>query len=111
MRAAGGGDPRPGPSVQMAQIAVKYASTAIFTSETRATTSPEAISTTWPRGTRPRVRYRVSPTGRGDPHGCDKLRPGDIPFRGGKGPRDLPDRRRRKPPDDREEVRKAFRKH
>ena len=95
---------------EMAQIAVKYASTAIFTSDNPRHESPEAILDEMTAGLDPSVRYlRIADRAEAIRTAVMLSRPGDILLVAGKGHETyqiVGDEKRHF--DDREEVRRAF---
>ncbi len=95
---------------EMAAIAVKYASTAIFTSDNPRHESPEAILDEMVAGLDPAVRYlRIADRAEAIRTAVMLSRPGDILLVAGKGHEDyqiVGDEKRHF--DDREQVRKAF---
>ena len=95
---------------KMAAIAVKYASTAIFTSDNPRHESPEAILDEMVAGLDPAVRYlRIADRAEAIRTAVMLSRPGDILLVAGKGHEDyqiVGDEKRHF--DDREQVRKAF---
>ena len=95
---------------EMAQIAVKYASTAIFTSDNPRHESPEAILDDMVAGLDPGVRYlRIADRAEAIRTAVMLSRPGDIILVAGKGHEtyqivgDV-----KHPFDDREEIKKRF---
>ncbi|MCM1151250.1 MAG: UDP-N-acetylmuramoyl-L-alanyl-D-glutamate--2,6-diaminopimelate ligase [Alistipes sp.] len=95
---------------EMAVIAVKYASTAVFTSDNPRHESPEAILDEMTAGLDPSVRYlRIVDRAEAIRTAAMLARPGDIVLIAGKGHEDyqiVGDEKHRF--DDREQVRKAF---
>lgn len=95
---------------EMAAIAVKYASTAVFTSDNPRHESPEAILDEMTAGLDPAARYvRIVDRAEAIRTAAMLARPGDIVLVAGKGHEDyqiVGDEKRHF--DDREEVRKAF---
>ncbi|MDE7305259.1 MAG: UDP-N-acetylmuramoyl-L-alanyl-D-glutamate--2,6-diaminopimelate ligase [Alistipes sp.] len=95
---------------EMAAIAVKYASTAIFTSDNPRHESPEAILDEMVAGLDPATRYlRIADRAEAIRTAAMLSRPGDIILVAGKGHEDyqiVGDEKRHF--DDREQVRKAF---
>ena len=93
----------------MAQIAVRYADTAVFTSDNLRHESPEAILDQMAADSNPARASCASPTGAEAIRTAVMLSQPATSARGGQGPRNLSGSSATwKPFDDREEVRKAF---